>query len=597
MIKLIIDECWPLLLIVSLLSVAACESRAQATVRMATEDYVTNRVAIATNALPKSAHTGEYSDLKNLPPLPPTPQAMTNIAETVTGVATGKLATVAHTGDYEDLTNVPEIPDPEEKDLRAWRLYHYGDPDIVESPAEWFQFDPATGTITGFVYQAGREEVVIPWAIGGIAVTSLGDSLFFGSGPIPISGVMVPKSVTSIGSYAFMQVNISTLSLPGVTSIGDLAFMGADIITLNFSGDFPSMSPNAFAGSNPDLKIYVDNPAATGWPSEVQGVPVVRLPLHTDNLTAGTVTLGGVERGTWPTVDPQQVENIATAAAEQITTNFLQSVILDSDNWVTFEDGVQTWWHRDAQGHTNEVWRSDQSGAELAIEVQQLRSQVQTLTTQLESALAWGDRAPDGSDNPDPEYMVLLNRPATMHMSGYQWQTYGTYAVLTTSGAVAFESGSDGGMRIGPDNENYFGFIGGGSVTVGAMAKSLHVEDGGTPEGEAYIAYEHSGGSGFPILWYSPDLREVPFAEQDGVVWVDNQDGTATATAPATGERGYWMATTTRQIDYVFNSTMPAFLQGGVIVSTNSVPVVYDSVIHVESGEKTFRIPAEEVQQ
>ena len=30
----------------------------------------------------------------------------------------------------------------------ALRTYHYGSPDIVESPAEWFQF--ADGTITGF---------------------------------------------------------------------------------------------------------------------------------------------------------------------------------------------------------------------------------------------------------------------------------------------------------------------------------------------------------------------------------------------------------------------------------------------------------------
>lgn len=559
---------------------AVRESLAQATVRMATEDYVTNRVAIATNALPK----------------------------------------VAHTGDFEDLINVPEIPDPEEKDPRAWRLYHYGDPDIVESPAEWFQFDPLAKQITNLIHGEGRTHIIIPWEINGVPVTAIGDYAFYTADP-PCNTVIAPRSVSAVGIGAFAEgYELTTVRLPGVqqigedafyactelkhiklsgvTNIADRAFCDSGITMLFFDSDAPEWGADIFLGRLAEhVKIYVTNPAAKNWPESVQDVEVIRLPLYTDSLTAGTVTLGGVERGTWPTVDPVQVENIAIAVAEQVTTNFLQSVILDSDNWVTFEDGVQTWWHRDAQGQTNEVWRSDQSGAELAIEVQQLRSQVQTLTTQLESALAWGDRAPDGSDNPDPEYMVLLNRPATMHMSGYQWQTYGTYAVLTTSGAVAFESGSDGGMRIGPDNENYFGFIGGGSVTVGAMAKSLHVEDGGTPEGEAYIAYEYSGGSGFPILWYTPDLREVPFAEQDGVVWVDNQDGTATATAPATGERGFWMATTTRQIDYVFNSTMPAFLQGGVMISTNAVPVVYDSVIHIESGEKTFRIPAEEVQQ
>jgi hypothetical protein len=42
-----------------------------------------------------------------------------------------------------------------EQDLAALRTYHYGSPDIVESPAEWFVFDGA-GTITAFNWEAGR---------------------------------------------------------------------------------------------------------------------------------------------------------------------------------------------------------------------------------------------------------------------------------------------------------------------------------------------------------------------------------------------------------------------------------------------------------
>jgi hypothetical protein len=44
-----------------------------------------------------------------------------------------------------------------EQDLAALRAYHYGSPDIVESPAEWFAFDGA-GTITAFNWEAGRDK-------------------------------------------------------------------------------------------------------------------------------------------------------------------------------------------------------------------------------------------------------------------------------------------------------------------------------------------------------------------------------------------------------------------------------------------------------
>ena len=54
---------------------------------------------------------------------------------------------------------------------------------------------------------------------------------------------------------------------------------------------------------------------------------------------------------------------------------------------------------------------------------------------------AWGQYAPDGSANPDPDYMVWLNTPAVTYAAGLTWTTYGTYAALSTSGTVAFESG------------------------------------------------------------------------------------------------------------------------------------------------------------
>lgn len=206
---------------------------------------------------------------------------------------------------------------------------------------------------------------------------------------------------------------------------------------------------------------------------------------------------------------------------------------------------------------------------------------------------AWGTYAPDGSPNPDPAYMTWLNAPATFFASGMSWSTYGSYAVLTATGTVAYASGADGSARIGPDGTNYFGFAVGGNITVGAVPDSIYVYGGGEPGGYAEITYPYTGGD-YPVLWFAPGLQ-YPFSVLTEVIWVDNLDGSATVTAPAESGGGFYKASTTINIGAVFESTMPARLLGGVIGSTNTTPVVYDSVITVTSGGKNYRIPAQEV--
>ena len=206
---------------------------------------------------------------------------------------------------------------------------------------------------------------------------------------------------------------------------------------------------------------------------------------------------------------------------------------------------------------------------------------------------AWGKYAPDGSHNPDPDYMTWLNAPATVFASGCSWSTYGAYAVLVSAGTVAFSSGTNGMWRLGPDSTNYLGYATGGSVVVGAAPSSLRVYQGGTSNGYAEITYGHASGD-FPQLWFTPSLG-VDFAPlgPESAVWVDNLDGTATVTAPATAERGFWRATTSAEFAYQFVTTMPANLAGGVLAGTNSLPVVYDSVIEISYGGATYRVPAE----
>jgi len=159
---------------------------------------------------------------------------------------------------------------------------------------------------------------------------------------------------------------------------------------------------------------------------------------------------------------------------------------------------------------------------------------------------------------------------------------------------VAYESGADGTARWGLDlHTNYVGFVRGGTVIVAAAAGAITVTDGGTSNGLAEIVYPYTAGD-FPALWHAPAL-DVPFTLQEGVVWVDNQDGTATVTAPATTPKGFWYATTTSTYDVLFDVRPPALLTGGVIGTTNDLPVVYDSVITISSGGKNYRIPGQEV--
>lgn len=276
--------------------------------------------------------------------------------------------------------------------------------------------------------------------------------------------------------------------------------------------------------------------------------------------------------------------------SEGIVSQWTNAVLVVSNRTLSVEvmDG----------GAMTSVWVS---GEDAAGEISELRAQLVALSARLAAleagggAREWNQYAADGTDNPEPGYMTLLNRPATMFASGFSWETSGACSVLCQTGTVAFATGGDGGeFRIGPSSGDYFGYAMGGTVIVGAKCRSIDSSTAGRTNGVVSMVYDYHGGD-YPTLWYSSDLM-VDFAEQTGVVWVDNQDGTATVTAPATTPKGFWYATSAAQIDSVFKSTMPIRADGGVFGSTNSLPVKYDSTIEITSGGRTYRIPAEAVQ-
>jgi hypothetical protein len=225
-----------------------------------------------------------------------------------------------------------------EQDLAAMRTLHYGSQSIHESPAAWFQTDGA-GTITNFLYQSGREAVVIPWTLDGVPVKSIGASVFtvydgnqdeyIGK---PITSITTPLCLANISAYAFRQCDsLTSVSLPAVKTIGPAAFFGCSTLTsvtlpattlirydcfaacglrqvtlpaietieeyafsglsaltaVYFSGNAPAIGTDIYDSST-SVTNYVTSPTATGWTATLNGRPVVH-----PGVTASSLTVGG----------------------------------------------------------------------------------------------------------------------------------------------------------------------------------------------------------------------------------------------------------------------------------------------------------------
>lgn len=254
-----------------------------------------------------------------------------------------------------------------ELDLAALRTYHYGSPDIVESPAEWFVFE--AGTITEFNWAAGRTNVVIPWAIGGVPVTAIGADAFRTDG---IVSVIAPQTVTTIGDYAFyFCTSLTSVSLPQVQTVGDSAFNNCESLTsvslpqaqtvgtavfeycisltsvslpqaqtvgtgafyfctsltsVYFYGNAPAEATDVFYDITPPPTVYVTDPQATGWGDTWNGAPVVRPPLYGSNVTAQAFTLGGDTITEWPSGGETGIIKPVVTSATNVVVTSTQSV-------------------------------------------------------------------------------------------------------------------------------------------------------------------------------------------------------------------------------------------------------------------------------
>jgi hypothetical protein len=191
-----------------------------------------------------------------------------------------------------------------ERDLAALRLYHYGAPCIIESPAEWFEFNAGAGSITAFSYEAGRENVVVPWEIGGVAVRAIGGAAFGASSLL--SSVTLPRSIVTLAAGSFASTGLTEITVPdSVAQIGADAFYDCFALTnVIFRGRPPQMDA-AFGAAPGTLVATVPDPQAAGWgaalPAPNDFVPVVRPALHAGAVrmgASGTALASGALNGT-----------------------------------------------------------------------------------------------------------------------------------------------------------------------------------------------------------------------------------------------------------------------------------------------------------
>ena len=144
-----------------------------------------------------------------------------------------------------------------------------------------FNFDASTGTITSLSQNCTLSDIVIPKQIGGVGVTAIGDNAFLRFQNITsisfedgnkvtkignnafknmtsLSSIVLPSGVTSIGTSAFENTGISSITIPnGVTSIPDYCFNYASNLTSVTLGDkVTSIGEYAFSSTAlTDIKL------------------------------------------------------------------------------------------------------------------------------------------------------------------------------------------------------------------------------------------------------------------------------------------------------------------------------------------------------
>lgn len=99
-----------------------------------------------------------------------------------------------------------------------------------------------------------------------------------------LTSINLPDSLTSLPRNAFFScTSLTKITIPrNITVVGVACFSNCiNLNRINFLGNAPNFGTNCFNNTNANLKLYRKKNFVTGWPSSVQGVPVV---LWSDNV-------------------------------------------------------------------------------------------------------------------------------------------------------------------------------------------------------------------------------------------------------------------------------------------------------------------------
>ena len=139
------------------------------------------------------------------------------------------------------------------------RLKYYGDKDIVPSDESWFTVNGST--ITGLSDTGKTQtELVIPYKINGIDITSIGGYVF--QRCTSLTSINIPNSVKDIGEYAFQGCTaLTSINIPNSVTYIDLYALSSctALTSVNISNTFTSIGLGAFRGCTALTSISIPN--------------------------------------------------------------------------------------------------------------------------------------------------------------------------------------------------------------------------------------------------------------------------------------------------------------------------------------------------
>ena len=323
-------------------------------------------------------------------------------------------------------------------------------------------------------------------------------------------------------------------------------------------------------------------------------------------VTDATVNEGGQTEWRFRTGDRPYRTVAALDEIDSSVSIMVNKYLQSSNAWIYVTNDICRIYRR--EDTTNEYGELASSVTNIVWESQSLDQLLDAVDNEFIKALwtainekgsgAWGEVFPDGKPNPAWPVSVNINAPALVLMSGLNWATSGEYHVMAASGDVLYSSGTNGTIRTGPDlhNNEWVGWERRGSVIIGARIAGITYD----PVLQVCrLLFPYAGGGEFPFLFYTPDLT-MPFeslgTDPSVVSWVNNGDGTATATVDASAPRGFWMARNNVEAGVRYVCAAPVEFRGGVIYSEDSADVIhYNTYIIINQGGKNYKLPAEEL--